>query len=110
MSTKGNQTKHFICEEAYKLFAKKGFKDVTMKDICEKMQQEISAVTILNDVLSLYEKEMSDTNSSLPLPSLIVFSYQSVRMYGTIMKIDKDISKRIITQIRLLLLAERKGK
>ena len=36
MSAKGNKTKELICSEAYKLFAEKGFKEVTMKDICEK--------------------------------------------------------------------------
>ena len=36
MGTKGEKTKHFICEAAFRLFAEKGFKDVTMKDICEK--------------------------------------------------------------------------
>lgn len=36
MSTKGNKTKQDIREKAYRLFAEKGFKDVTMKDICEQ--------------------------------------------------------------------------
>ena len=36
MGTKGEKTKRFICENAFQLFAEKGFKDVTMKDICEK--------------------------------------------------------------------------
>lgn len=36
MNTKGSKTKHFICCEACKLFAQKGFKDVTMKDICDR--------------------------------------------------------------------------
>lgn len=36
MSVKGEKTKQFIREKAYKLFAKKGFKEVTMKDICEQ--------------------------------------------------------------------------
>ena len=36
MSAKGDKTKELICSEAYKLFAEKGFKEVTMKDICEK--------------------------------------------------------------------------
>ena len=35
MSKKGNETKRLIKEQAYKLFAIRGFKDVTMKDICE---------------------------------------------------------------------------
>lgn len=36
MGTKGEKTKEKILEEAYLLFAKKGFKEVTMTDICEK--------------------------------------------------------------------------
>lgn len=35
MSLKGEKTKQDIREKAYQLFAKKGFKEVTMKDICE---------------------------------------------------------------------------
>lgn len=35
MSLKGDKTKQEIREKAYQLFAEKGFKDVTMKDICE---------------------------------------------------------------------------
>ncbi|MGI6068823.1 MAG: TetR/AcrR family transcriptional regulator [Blautia sp.] len=36
MGTKGNQTKRQICTAAYSLFVQKGFKDVTMQDICQK--------------------------------------------------------------------------
>lgn len=36
MGNKGSKTKAKICSEAYKLFAEKGFKAVTMTDICEK--------------------------------------------------------------------------
>ena len=35
MSLKGEKTKQGIREKAYQLFAEKGFKDVTMKDVCE---------------------------------------------------------------------------
>lgn len=35
MSLKGEKTKQDIREKAYQLFAEKGFKAVTMKDICE---------------------------------------------------------------------------
>lgn len=35
MSLKGEKTKRDIREKAYQLFAEKGFKEVTMKDICE---------------------------------------------------------------------------
>lgn len=36
MGDKGTKTREKICSEAYKLFAEKGFKEVTMTDICEK--------------------------------------------------------------------------
>lgn len=36
MGIKGDKTRETIRKEAYKLFAEKGFKDVTMKDICER--------------------------------------------------------------------------
>lgn len=36
MGEKGTKTKERIRQEAYKLFAQKGFKEVTMSDICEK--------------------------------------------------------------------------
>lgn len=36
MSIKGDRTKQYICSEAYKLFAERGFKEVTMQDICKK--------------------------------------------------------------------------
>lgn len=35
MSLKGEKTRQDIREKAYQLFAEKGFKEVTMKDICE---------------------------------------------------------------------------
>lgn len=35
MGAKGDKTKHFIKQQAKILFANKGFKNVTMKDICE---------------------------------------------------------------------------
>jgi len=34
MGTKGENTKREICREAAKLFSKKGYKDVSMQDIC----------------------------------------------------------------------------
>lgn len=36
MSIKGVKTKELIRKEAYRLFAEKGYKDVTMQEICEK--------------------------------------------------------------------------
>ena len=35
MSTKGEKTNEFILDISYGLFAKKGFKQVTMKDVCD---------------------------------------------------------------------------
>lgn len=36
MGEKGTKTKKLIVRAAYQIFAEKGFKEVTMKDICEK--------------------------------------------------------------------------
>ena len=36
MSRKGDETRKIIMDAAYELFAEKGYKDVTMSDICEK--------------------------------------------------------------------------
>lgn len=191
MGIKGDRTKQLICMEAFKLFSEKGYKDVTMKDICEKtglsrgglyrhyqsteqifleiihnlmgnqqneftekMQKGTSAIQILAEVLARYEKEMLDRKSSLSVAiyeffsnpnisksnnsiarqyldskrmwveliqygmkrkefkevnpeavyNLIVFSYQGVRMYSTMIDIDTNITKGIIEQIKLLLL------
>ena len=35
MATKGEKTREYILNASYALFAKKGFKQVTMKDVCE---------------------------------------------------------------------------
>ena len=35
MANKGEKTREMILARAYKLFAEKGFKQVTMKDVCE---------------------------------------------------------------------------
>lgn len=193
MGKKGESTKAHIKKKAYILFAKKGFKEVTMKDICEatglsrgglyghyestdqifyeiissfstaqdnelkeKMEKNISAVCILNGLLEKYRLEMLDTENSLSLAiyeyfsrkdsndsenvlmkqytasfnswesllkygisrgefkiidihkifDLIIFSYQGVRMYSRLMKIDDDIPKRIIEQIKNMILPE----
>ncbi len=193
MGAKGIQTKQNICMEAYHLFAQKGYKEVTMKDICEKtglsrgglyrhyesteqifleiinalmgsqkneftqkMQAGLPAQEILVEVLSRYEQEMTGKHASLSIAiyeffsnpdrskgdnsiarqylasknmwmellqygirrnefkdvipeavfDLIVFSYQGVRMYSTMMDLDPLIPKRITEQIKQLLLPE----
>ncbi len=112
MNKKGQKTREHIKNCAAALFAEKGFKQVTMKDICEaarlsrgglychydstrqifqemisdmmdRQDQEIdrrigqgqSAVTILNDILEVYRREMLDSRSSL---SLAIYEYFSL--------------------------------
>lgn len=193
MGSKGERTKQYICKEAYRLFAERGYKSVTMKDICEKtglsrgglyrhyesteqifleivdgftqmqsneisekIAQKISAVRILEDILLRYSDEMLDNKNSLSLAiyefysnpeiskvensvikqyeasksmwlqlidygnknkefknvdaeaifDVIVFSYQGVRMYSKLMQIDSSTPKRIISEIKKLLLPE----
>lgn len=190
MSKKGDLTKQHIKEQAIKLFAQRGFKDVTMKDICEvtelsrgglylhysstrqifseiiddlmnaqgdefseKIEQGLSAKKILLQVLERYKNEMLDTEGSLSVAiyeffsadtskqdnalfqqyqksylmwkqlleyginrkefnaididaifDLIVFSYQGVRMYSTLMTIDERTPNNITSLIKTILL------
>lgn len=191
MSLKGEKTKQDIREKAYQLFVEKGFKEVTMKDICEvtglsrgglyrhyestsqifleivndfsnrqkseiftKIEQHIPAATILEEILSKYANEMLDYKNSISLAvyefysnpmvskednsvkkqyeiskltwvelinygigtkefnpvnpesifNLIIFTYQGVRMYSRLMKIDNNIPTQIINEIKRLLL------
>lgn len=193
MSQKGELTRRNIKAQAMKLFAKRGFKDVTMKDICEatqlsrgglylhygstrqifaeiiddlmgcqedefseKISNNISAKTILTDVLERYEREMKDSQGALSVAiyeffssenasennalakqyqksrvmwrqlleygiergqfnvvdvdavfDLIVFSYQGVRMYSTLMQIDEEIPNNIVTMLKKIVLKEK---
>ena len=191
MGKKGDETKRLILEKAMALFAKKGFKNVTMKDICidtglsrgglyrhyestnqifseiidilmntqdnelsSKIENEVPAPVILDEILERYNKEMLDSSGSLSIailefysenqPSdndnvlfeqylyskdmwsyfisygvnrgefnnvnseeiidMIIFSYQGVRMFSTIMPIDEQIPNRIINHIKKALL------
>ncbi len=201
MGKKGEETKKRIRQKALSLFARKGFKSVTMKDICietglsrgglyryyesthqifseimdvlmnaqddefaAKMEKEVPAPAILDEILGRYEKEMLDGAGSLSIAilefysenqsegrsddggkdgsgdsklfrryicsksmwdnfisygvkrgefknidreeiiDLILFSYQGVRMFSTIMPIDKQIPRRIISHIKKTLL------
>ncbi|MCI8464938.1 MAG: TetR/AcrR family transcriptional regulator [Lachnospiraceae bacterium] len=113
MNKRGRETRKQIKKCACALFAEKGFKQVTMKDICEaaklsrgglychydstrqifqeilddmtgeqdqeidlKIEQNYSAVTILDEILSKYENEMLDCQSSL---SIAIYEYFSIR-------------------------------
>lgn len=191
MGKKGEDTKKLIRERAAYLFAQKGFKNVTMKDICaatglsrgglyrhydstrqifleiiealmgaqdneltEKMNAGLPASQILNEILERYRKEMLDNAASLSVAiyeffsenysngqdnlllkqyqysvdmwneflsygikrgefktvdcieviDIILFSYQGVRMYSTIIPIDEQIPARIINHIKKILL------
>lgn len=113
MSKKGIETKRIIKEQAYKLFAHRGFKDVTMKDVCEitglsrgglyrhygstdqifseiiatfldsqnscfmeKMEAQIPAHEILDEILEKYKNEMIDNKNSL---SMAIYEYFSIK-------------------------------
>ena len=191
MGKKGDETKRFILEKALSLFAKEGYKNVTMKDICtetglsrgglyrhyesthqifseivdmlmssqdnelsEKMKNEVPAPIILDEILERYKKEMLDGSGSLSIAilefysenqaasndnmlfqqylyskdmwknfisygvergefknvdseeiiDLIIFSYQGVRMFSSILPIDEQIPERIINHMKKMLL------
>lgn len=191
MGKKGEDTKKLIRERAAYLFAQKGFKSVTMKDIClatglsrgglyrhydstrqifseimealmgaqdneltEKMNAGLPASQILDEILERYRKEMLDSAASLSVAiyeffsenfstgqdnlllkqyqysvdmwneflsygikqgefktvdckeviDIILFSYQGVRMYSTMIPLDEQIPARIINHIKKILL------
>ena len=191
MGKKGEDTKKFIREKAVCLFAQKGFKNVTMKDICtvtglsrgglyrhyDSTQQIFSEIVdmlmnaqdnelsaemaaglpapqILEEILERYRMEMLDSKASLSVAiyeffsenfsdgqdnlllrqyqysvdmwseflsygikrgefkkvdckeviDIIIFSYQGVRMYSTIIPLDEEIPMRIINHIKKTLL------
>lgn len=190
MGKKGDTTKKLIKEKALPLFAKKGFKTVTMKDICietglsrgglyrhynsthqifseildslmdaqdkelsKKMEKGVSATKILDEILERYKYEMSGTDISLSLAILefysenpltennmllkqyevsvsmwkdflvygiqrgefknidceelidiIIFSYQGVQMFSSILPLNEKIAERIINHIKNSLL------
>lgn len=77
MSKKGDNTRQLIRTEAYKLFAEKGYKDVTMKDICDKTglsrgglyrhygSTEEIFLEIISALLNNQENEFSDKIKSV---------------------------------------------
>lgn len=111
MGKKGDETKRLILEKAMALFAKKGFKNVTMKDICidtglsrgglyrhyestnqifseiidilmntqdnelsSKIENEVPAPVILDEILERYKTEMLDSAASLSIAIYEFFS------------------------------------
>lgn len=192
MGRKGVLTKLNIKNQSIKVFVRKGFKNVTMKDICEAtnlsrgglyryysdtrqifteiindimnnqrdefsegIELSLSAKDILLNVFDRYKSEMLDSQNSLSVAiyeffsleneknndvmaqqyeksremwkrlleygiergefnvtdkdavfDLIVFSYQGVRMCGTIAPIDETIPKRIIDMMKKIILKD----
>ena len=191
MGKKGEDTKKLIREKAACLFAQKGYKNVTMKDICaitglsrgglyrhydstqqifseivdmlmnsqdnelsEKMAAGLPARQILEEILERYRMEMLDSSTSLSVAiyeffsenfsdgqdnlllrqyqysvdmwseflsygikrgefkkvdckeviDIIIFSYQGVRMYSTIVPLDEEIPMRVVNHIKKTLL------
>lgn len=191
MGKKGEETKRLIRSAAKEIFSERGFKDVTMKDICErtglsrgglymhygstkqifseiiddmmhsqedeysgKIERGMAAASILEQVLERYINEMKDYQGSLSIAiyeyfsscqnrtednvlliqyrnslsmwrnlleygiqtgdfknvdiesvfDLLVFAYQGVRFFSTLMPVDDKTPERIISQIKKLLL------
>lgn len=191
MGKKGDATKKLIREKSLSLFAEKGFKNVTMKDICvqtglsrgglyrhydsthqifseiidslmnaqdnefsEKMRNGVPAPKMLDEILERYKQEMLDTNNSLSLAifefysenqssigsnalekqyiasvnawkefmsygiqreefkkvdceeliDIIIFSYQGVRIYSSLLSSNEKIAERVINHVKRTLL------
>ena len=196
MGKKGEETRKAIKEKACTLFARKGYKNVTMKDICletglsrgglyrhyestqqvfldiiedfmsaqdnefsEKMKDGYPATQILDVILERYRQEMLDRSASLStaiyefynehqsdskenmhfkqyvyavdmwksfieygiqrgefqnvnceeIIDIIVFSYQGVRMFSTIMPVEEKTPQRVIDHIKRVLVIQKEG-
>lgn len=136
MSLKGDKTKQEIRDKAYQLFAEKGFKEVTMKDICErtglsrgglyrhyesteqifleivnafsdqqkndvceKIEKRVPATVILEELLTKYEKELGDRESSFSLAICEYYSNPAVSKEDNSVKRQYEISKFIWTAL-----------
>lgn len=132
MSKKGDKTRQDIREKAYRLFAEKGFKEVTMKDICEatglsrgglyrhyesteqifleivngfsdrqksevftKMEQQIPAAVILEELLAKYAEEMSDDENSISLAIYEFYSNPAISKEDNSVKKQYEIAKEV---------------
>ena len=130
MSLRGDKTKQEIRDKAYQLFAEKGFKEVTMKDICErtglsrgglyrhyesteqifleivnafsdaqkndvceKIEKRVPAAVILEELLTKYEKEMGDRESSFSLAICEYYSNPAASKEDNSVKRQYEISK-----------------
>ena len=130
MSARGDKTRKDIKEKAYRLFAEKGFKDVTMQDICErtglsrgglyrhyesteqifleivnafsdqqkndvceKIEKRVPAAVILEELLTKYEKEMGDRESSFSLAICEYYSNPAASKEDNSVKRQYEISK-----------------
>ena len=189
MATKGEKTREAIIDASYALFAEKGFKNVTMKDVCEitgmsrgglyshfsdtsqlfeallekitqkpvlNIQAEIkkgtSAVLILDKALAVLEEEAKHPEDSLSIAmyeysetvdsrmmehlnrtgakkwkklieygiargefknvnadeivSVIMYSYQGVRMWSKVIPVKPDVIQSIIRNVKRQLKGE----
>jgi len=84
MSLKGDKTKQDIREKAYQLFSEKGFKDVTMKDICELTGLSRGGLS-----------EMIDYKNSISLAIYEFYSNPAVSKENNSVKKQYEISKSI---------------
>lgn len=128
MGEKAEKTKERILKEAYRLFAARGFKEVTMTDLCDntglsrgglyryysgtseifseilskeyiisdRMEEQESAETILEDMLTEIESEILDKESSL---SLAIYEYASLGNEEFFIRIHQNAKRRWISLI-----------
>lgn len=103
MGKKGNETKTLILEKASALFAQKGYKDVTMKDICEATglsrgglyRHYDSTHTIFMDILTKMQDGQRDTFSmkiNMGLSAVQILDAELARMEQEMQDAESDIA------------------
>ena len=109
MGQKAEKTKERILQQAYRLFAAKGFQAVTMADICrqtglsrggsiaDRIQRRESAASILNDLLSALRQEILDQENSL---SLALYEYANLGNQELFARLHRQAKERWVGLIQ----------
>lgn len=103
MGKKGNETKALILEKSCELFAIKGYKDVTMKDICEAAglsrgglyRHYDSTCAIFTDILTDLQKKQNDSFTEKikqGFPAIQILDEELAKMEKEMQDAESDIA------------------
>lgn len=106
MSLKGDKTRQDIREKAYRLFAQKGFKGVTMKDVCEVTglsrgglyrHYESTGQIFLEIVNAFSDRQKREVSEKIEqrIPAVVILEELLSKYAGEMIDCDNSISLAI---------------